>query len=152
MIVIIALTLGILGSVSLIVSRFGNAESIPSEHYSLPFSVELTIGTPLKFVLTGSPDTSFKPKHLVTNAPGPGFVSIIEIKLANVSMTLSNGVEDAFFYNPLAKSSAIEGPTLLPANRASIICFYSGHIPPGRVMGESFTFSASFNGTGHTNI
>jgi hypothetical protein len=41
---------------------------------------------------------------------------------------------------------SLDMPTLSPANRATVLGFYTGFIPPGFVLGAAYTFVASFKG------
>lgn len=116
------------------------------ERYSFTISQALTIGTSVVLSMTGQPDTTIRPQILMINAPAPMFATIQEIKVANVSVTVGTGAEDAYNYSPLAVAKHLDMPTLTPANRATILGTYTGYVPPGFAVGLAVTFSASFKG------
>lgn len=116
------------------------------ERYSFTISQALAIGTAAALSMTGQPDTTIRPQVLTMNAPSPMFATIQEIKVANVSVTVGTGAEDAFNYSPLAVAKHLDMPTLTPANRATILGAYTGYVPPGFAVGLAVTFSASFKG------
>lgn len=119
---------------------------IKVERYTFTISQALTIGTAVALSMGGQPDTTIRPQVLTMNAPSPMFATIQEIKVANVSVTVGAGAEDAFNYSPLAVSKHLDMPTLTPANRATIIGAYTGYVPPGFAAGLAVTFSAAFKG------
>lgn len=117
------------------------------ERYVFTLSETLTLNTAQAFTtLTGQPDTAIRPQRLTCNSPAPGFAFLQEIKLANVSVSVGAGQEDAFNYGANAVDASLDMPTLTPANRATILGNYTGFVPPGYVGGASYTFSASFKG------
>lgn len=119
---------------------------IKIERYSFTISQALTIGAAVALSMTGQPDTTIRPQVLMMNAPAPMFATVQEIKVANVSVTVGTGAEDAFNYSPLAVAKHLDMPTLTPANRATILGNYTGYVPPGFAVGLAVTFSASFKG------
>jgi len=119
---------------------------IKVERYSFTISQPLVIGAAAAISMTGQPDTTIRPQVLMMNAPSPMFATIQEIKVANVSVTVGTGGEDAFNYSALAVSKHLDMPTLTPANRATILGAYTGYVPPGFAVGLPVTFSASFKG------
>lgn len=116
------------------------------------FSINATIallGTPQALFLTGTPDTDIKPNRVVMNAPSPGFATIDDIKVANVSGTV--GVTgDAFKYSILGVSSQMRLPMLTPSTRATVTGAYTGLLPLGFVGGVPFLFEAAFEGPAST--
>ncbi|MGH9966568.1 MAG: hypothetical protein ACREBG_01875 [Pyrinomonadaceae bacterium] len=115
------------------------------ERYSFSTSQALVLGVASALVMTNQPDTSIRPQRVTMNAPSPGFVTITEIKVANVSVTVG-GVEDAFGYAAVAVGVGLDMPTLSPANRATVLGNYTGFVPPGFVGGAAFLFVANFKG------
>lgn len=115
------------------------------ERYSFALNATLTLGAASAINMSGNPDTHLRPQRVMMNAPSPGFATISEIKVANVSAT-SGGSHDAFDFSPVAVGSHLDLPTLSPANRAQVLGNYTGFVPPGFVGGAAFTFVASFKG------
>jgi len=115
------------------------------ERYSFSINQDIVLGTAQALELSGQPDTTIRPQRVTMNAPQPGFATIAEIKVANVSVTVG-GDEDAYDYNALAVGSTLDMPTLSPANRAKILGNYTGFVPPGFVGGSDYKFTASFKG------
>jgi len=113
--------------------------------YSFSVNQALVLGTAAGIVASGNPDVTIRPQRVTMNAPAIGFVTVTEIKVANVAVTVG-GIGDAFEYSPLGVGMSLDMPTLSPANRATVLGFYTGFVPPGFVLGTAFTFSASFKG------
>lgn len=130
--------------VSLLNPNMGS--DVKVERYTFTLSQALTIGVAAAITMTGQPDTSIRPQVLTMNAPSPMFATIQEIKVANVSVTVGTGAEDAFDYSALAVMKQLDMPTLTPANRATILGQYTGYVPPGFAANLAVTFSASFKG------
>jgi hypothetical protein len=116
------------------------------ERYSFALNTTLTLSTASAINLTGNPDTNIRPQRVTMNAPAPGFVSISQIKVANVSV-LVGGIDDAFNYNANGVGQHLDMPTLTPANRASISGDYSGLLPAGGyVTATPFIFVVGLKG------
>lgn len=121
--------------------------SIKVERYSFPLSNTIVLGTAVAFsTLSGQPDTTIRPQRVTCNAPAPMFAFIQEIKVANVSVTIGSGLEDAWDYNANGVGQGLDMPTLSPANRATVLGSYSGFVPPGYVGGTSTSFTMTFKG------
>lgn len=121
--------------------------AVKIEKYTFTLSQAITLGTAAAFTtLTGQPDTSIRPQRLTCNAPAPMFAFLQEIKVANVSVSVGSGLEDAYNYNANGVGQSLDMPTLSPANRATILGSYTGFVPPGFVGGTSVYFSASMKG------
>jgi len=105
----------------------------------------LVLGVAGAINATGQPDTNIRPQRCTMNAPQPGFATIAEIKVANVSVSVG-GTQDAFDYSALGVGQSLDMPTLTPANRATVLGNYTGFVPPGYVGGAPYTFCASFKG------
>jgi hypothetical protein len=118
---------------------------IKVERYSFGLNQQLTLATTVGLDLTNQPDTTIRPQRVLMNAPSPGFCSITEIKVANVSVFVGVA-EDAYFYSALAVGVHLDMPTLTPANRATVLGTYSGAVPAGFTGGSSFLFCAAFQG------
>lgn len=129
---------------SLLEPNSGSAAKI--ERYSFAISQAITIGTSVAVNITGSPDVDIRPQRVVCNAPCPLYVFLSLLKVANVTITVGPGVEDAFDYSAQAVGTMLDLPTLTPANRATVQGTYTGFIPPGYVNGTSSYFVTSFKG------
>lgn len=122
-----------------------SGSSIKVERYTFAINQTLTLGTPVALSMSGQPDTTIRPQRVTMNAPAPGFATISELKVANVSVTVG-GTSDAYEYNPLGVGQSLDMPTLSPANRATLLGNYTGYVPPGFVAATSYIFVASFKG------
>jgi hypothetical protein len=121
--------------------------AVKVERYAFTISQAITLGVATAFTtLTGQPDTTIRPQRVTMNAPTPMFAFIQEIKVANVSVTVGSGLEDAFNYNANGVGASLDMPTLSPANRATVLGAYTGFVPPGFVGGTPVNFSVSFRG------
>lgn len=121
--------------------------AVKIEKYAFTVSQAITLGTAVAFTtLTGQPDTSIRPQRLTCNAPSPMFAFLQEIKVANVSVSVGSGLEDAFNYNANGVGQQLDMPTLSPANRMTILGSYTGFVPPGFVGGTAVFFSATVKG------
>jgi len=119
--------------------------AVKIERYSFAINQTLTLGTAVALNMSGQPDTNIRPQRVTMNAPSPGFATVAEIKVANVSVTVG-GTSDAWDYNSLGVGQSLDMPTLTPANRATVLGNYSGFVPPGFVGGSAYTFCCSFKG------
>lgn len=128
---------------SLLEPNAGSAKKI--ERYAMSLSQALTLGTAVAISMSQNPDTNIRPSRAVSNAPQPGFVTLDNIKAANVS-ALIGGTADAFTFSALAVGTTLDLPTLSPANRLSVTGNYTGFVPPGYVSGVAFTFCMTFTG------
>ncbi len=119
---------------------------IDVEKYSFPISNAITLGTAGALNFGGQPDTHIRPKRVTMNAPTPMFVEVNDLKVANVSVLVGPGVEDAFNYSAQGVSQALDMPLLSPANRATFTGNYTGFTPPGYVATTVVNFTVSFKG------
>lgn len=115
------------------------------ERYAFSINQTFTLGVATALSMSGQPDTNIRPQRVSMNAPSPGFGSVSEIKVANVSVTVG-GIGDAFEYNANGVGQTLDCPTLSPANRATVLGNYSGFVPPGFVGGSSYLFCTTFKG------
>lgn len=120
--------------------------SVKVERYVFPLSQAITLGTAVALALQGQPDTTIRPKRLTMNAPAPMFATITDIKIANVSVSVGAGIQDAFDYNAQGVGQSLDLPTISPANRVTISGNYLGFVPPGYTNGTAVTFTATFKG------
>lgn len=120
--------------------------AIKVERYSFSIDQDITLGTASDISMTGQPDTTIRPQTVTMNAPTPMFATIANIKVANVSVTVGPGNEDAYNYNANGWGRSLDMPTLSPANRATITGRYTGFVPTGFVGGQEVNFNASFKG------
>jgi hypothetical protein len=115
------------------------------ERYAFALNSTLTLGVASAIDTSGSPDTNIRPQRVTINAPSPGFVTVSEIKVANVSVSVG-GTQDAFDYASAAVGASLDMPTLSPANKARVLGNYTGFVPPGFVGGASYLLAISFKG------
>lgn len=115
------------------------------ERYAFAVNATVTLGTASAIDAQGNPDVNIRPQRLSINAPVPGFATISEIKVANVSVTVG-GTQDAFDYNANGVGQSLDMPTLSPANRARVLGNYTGLTPTGYIAASSFTICFSFKG------
>lgn len=118
---------------------------IKIERYGFAINQTITLAAAIAINMTGNPDTTIRPQRVTINAPAPGFMSVTELKVSNVSVTVG-GVLDAFDFSALGVGQTLDMPTLTPANRATLLGNYSGFVPPGYVGGNPFLIAASFKG------
>ena len=117
------------------------------ERYSFTISEEIELGNDSTFTdLSDQPDTTIRPQLVTMNAPTPMFAFINNIKMANVSITVGSGEEDAYNYNANGWGKSLDMPTLSPSNRATVNGRYTGYLPPGFVGGTLVPFSVNFKG------
>jgi hypothetical protein len=117
------------------------------ERYSFTVSEEIELGNDSTFTdLSDQPDTTIRPQVVTMNAPTPMFAFVNNIKMANVSITVGSGEEDAYNYNANGWGKSLDMPTLSPSNRATINGRYTGYLPPGFVGGTVVPFSVNFKG------
>jgi len=113
--------------------------------YTFSASQALTLGTAAGITATNNPDTNIRPQRVTMNAPNPGFVTISEIKAANVSVTVG-GILDAYQFNAVGQDQSLDMPTITPAMKVSVLGQYTGFVPAGFVLGQPYLFVASFTG------
>lgn len=113
--------------------------------YSFSINQSLVLGTASAVSASGQPDTNIRPQRVQMNAPSAGFVTISEMKVANVSVTVG-GTADAIEYSATAVDSHLDMPTLTPANRATVLGSYTGFVPPSYVAASAYLFTISFKG------
>jgi hypothetical protein len=115
------------------------------ERYVFALNQNIVLGTEIAVSANNNPDTTIRPQRVTINAPAPGFVTVDEIKVANVSVTVG-GTTDAYEYSPLGVGQSLDMPTLTPSNRASILGDYTGFVPTGFTIGATFKLCVSFKG------
>jgi hypothetical protein len=116
------------------------------ERYSFGLSQAITIGTAVAITLQGNPSCDIRPQRVVTNVPGPNFVFLTLIQVANVVVTVGNGVEDANDYAANAVGTILDLPTLSTQTPARVTGNYLGFVPPAYVVASSSFFTTSFKG------
>jgi hypothetical protein len=123
-----------------------NANStINVERYSFVLNQIVVLGTPVVLNMSGAPDFKLRPQRVTMNAPTPGFCTIAEIKVANVSVT-SGASDDAVNYSAIGVGQHMDMPTLSPQNKATVLGNYTGFAPAPFAGGASFTFVVAFKG------
>jgi hypothetical protein len=118
---------------------------IKVERYSFGLSQAITIGTPVAIALSGNPSVDIRPQRICTNVPGPNFVFLNLIQVANV-VTVGNGVEDANDYAANAVGTILDLPTLSTQTPARVTGNYLGFVPPAYVSPSASFFTTSFKG------
>lgn len=119
--------------------------AVKVERYAFYLNQNFTMGTAAALSATNQPDTNIRPQRVTMNAPAPGFCSVSDIKVANVSVIVG-GTADAFEFNANGVGQHLDMPTLSPANRATVTGAYSGYVPPGYVGGSAYIFSIGLKG------
>lgn len=119
---------------------------IKVERYSFGLSQAIVIGTAVAISLSGNPSVDLRPQRICTNVPGPNFVFLSLIQVANVVVTVGNGVEDANDYSSGAVGTMLDLPTLSTQTPARVTGNYFGFIPPAYVNGAASFFTTSFKG------
>lgn len=119
---------------------------IKVERYSFGLSQAITIGTTAVINMNGNPSVDMRPQRVTSNVPGPNFVFLSLIQVANVVVTVGQGFEDANDYAANAVGTMLDLPTLSPQNRATIAGSYNGFIPPAYIEGSASFFCMSFKG------
>lgn len=116
------------------------------ERYSFGLSQAIVIATSVAISLTGNPSVDIRPQRICTNVPGPNFVFLTLIQVANVVVTVGNGVEDANDYAANAVGTILDLPTLSTQTPARVTGNYLGFVPPAYVVGSASFFTTSFKG------
>lgn len=116
------------------------------ERYSFGLSQAITIGTAVAISLSGNPSVDIRPQRICTNVPGPNFVFLSLIQVANVVVTVGNGVEDANDYAANAVGTILDLPTLSTQTPARVTGNYFGFVPPAYVAPSASFFTTSFKG------
>lgn len=119
---------------------------IKVERYSFGLSQAIVIGTVAVISMNGNPSVDMRPQRVTSNVPGPNFVFLSLIQVANVVVTVGQGFEDANDYAAHAVGTMLDLPTLSPQNRASIAGTYNGFIPPAYIEGSASFYCMSFKG------
>ena len=115
------------------------------QRYCFAINQDVTIGTAVALRMTGNPETEFRPQRITVNTPSVGFITLSNMKVANVGI-LVGGVVDAFDFSAIGVGQSLDVPTLSPANAAKIDGDYTGTVPLPLVLGDAFKVSASFKG------
>lgn len=122
--------------------------TVKVERYSFSFSpvTNLVLGTASNIpTFTQNPSTSIKGQRVVMNAPGPGFILVSTLQVANVNVFVG-GTEDAFTYSAGAFGVMLDLPRLDPQNRATSAGAYTGVLPPGFTAGNGYQFIITLQG------
>jgi len=115
------------------------------ERYTFAVNQEIAIATAEALDMSGAPDVNIRPQRVTVNAPVPGFATISDIKVANVSVGVG-GTLDAYQFNANGVGQTLDMPTLTPANRARVTGNYTGITPTGYTAAAAFLVVASFTG------
>lgn len=115
------------------------------ERYTFAVNQELALGTAEALDMSGQPDTNIRPQRVTSNAPAPGFATLNDIKVANVSVGVG-GTLDAYQFNANGVGQTLDMPTLSPANRARVTGNYTGFTPTGYTAASAYTMVIAFTG------
>lgn len=129
---------------SLLEPNRGSAVKV--ERYSFGLSQALVVGTAAAIVLAGNPSVDIRPQRICTNVPGPNYVYLTLIQVANVVITVGTGVEDASDYSNVAVGTMLDLPTLSTQTPARVTGNYFGFVPATYVVGAATFFTTSFKG------
>jgi hypothetical protein len=117
------------------------------EMYLFPLAQNVVVGTATNISLSNNPDVTIRPQRCVMNSPVPGFITISEIRVANVAVTVGGGSAfDAYFVSAVGVGVRLDMPTLSPANRATVTGVSTTLVPQGYVAAATFPFSTAFIG------
>lgn len=103
------------------------------------------LGTASSLSGNNTPDTYFRPQRASINVNVPGLIFVNNITIGNVNGTVG-GVGDAFDYSPLAQGISLSLPLMSPSTKATFQGSFTTFIPPGYVLGNSYTVALSFKG------
>jgi hypothetical protein len=95
--------------------------------------------------LTGKPETEFRPQRVTLNAPEVGFITLDNLKVANVGVIVG-GTIDGFDFSAGGQDQALDLPTLRTSNEVKADGAYTGTVPGTLVPGAAFKISLSFKG------
>jgi len=115
------------------------------ERYSLSIRQNLTVGTASTFTVTKNPQTELRPQRVVTNVSSPGFVIVDDVKIANVSVMMGDGMDAQMLAND-SWGVQYDLPTLSPANGVTVSAEQSTAVPDGFETSDVFPFLIAFLG------
>jgi hypothetical protein len=115
------------------------------QRYCFAINQTFTVGTAVALIMTGNPETEFRPQRITSNVPSVGFCTYNSMKVANVGI-LVGGIVDAFDFASIGVGQSLDVPTLSPANAAKVNGNYTGTVPLPLVLGDAFLHSVSFKG------
>lgn len=131
-----------------------------SEPHEMKFDDRITIGEPITFVLSDMSPVDFRPKTMQWNSPCPGFINIIDVKVANCGLKLGpKQIEidsvsafvttrlDSYFYNEERRIDSLE----VKANQCTlaVVGEYTGLVPDGFEKDDIFDLLITFKGITH---
>jgi hypothetical protein len=123
-----------------------SGSSVKVERYAFYLNDTIAaLGTTQAIDATNQPDTNIRPQRVVMNAPAVGFITIDNLKVANVSV-LVGGTADAFEYNANGVGQHLDMPTLSPANRATATGAYTGTTPAPLTGTGAYLFVVGLKG------
>jgi len=131
------------------------------EPHEMIFDDRITIGKPITFVLSDMSSVDFRPKTMQWNSPCPGFINIVDVKVANcglklgpkeieidsVSAFVGNRLLDSYHYSEERRIDSLE----VKAKQCTlaVIGEYTGLVPIGFEKGYVFDLTITFKGTTH---
>jgi len=124
------------------VSVLSDNSNLKVEHYELPLSQTLVLGTPLLELpgLSAAPNTKFKPVRAVCNSPSPLFVMIRQITISNCPSILVNEQIDSYTCRIGTDGLIFHVPEMAADDTITISAFYTGLVPELFVEGTELSF------------
>jgi hypothetical protein len=118
------------------------------QEYELPLCQSLILGHRSFFFpeLFSTPQTRFRPTKMTCNVRQVSFIFITDIKVANVSASVTNHIVDAYNYNPQSNHGGLHLPTLSENTVISVQGFYPGLVPNDLQEDAEFFFCCTFHG------
>lgn len=116
------------------------------ERYTM--SLEATIaalGTAQALSGSNTPDVTLRPQRVAANTPSVGFITISELRLANVGVIVGGNI-DADQWSHNAVGTSMDLPKLTPSTRSRFTGNYSGLVPAPLTGTGAFGFILSFTG------
>ncbi len=114
----------------------------------------LTMGLGCEFEIRATPQFLFALRTATTNAPGLGFVQLLDWKMGNVSVLYDKAVGDFTkpdVYAYCAKGpgkTGIDAPVTTTNHGIRILARYTGQVPDGFGFADSFEFELTLHGDG----
>ena len=124
------------------------------EEKMVAFRQILTLGIPSEFSLRLAPEFVFQALNATTNAPGLGFVTLLEWQMGNAYILYDPKKNDFFtpdVYEYCVKGmgkTGIKTPPISPNHAIKLTMRYTGAVPDGSGFGEAFLFEFVVRGHG----
>lgn len=109
-------------------------------------SRDVTLGTAEEFEVCDQPYVTFIPRRMYANAVAPSMFLTNSALLSNVNQIAARGWLDCYMAHSRAGLLLTKNIVISPANRIRFHVKYNGYVPPGLIMGMTFTFCLAFRG------